>query len=120
LIGTSIALDLQDLGWETLGWDPNPDALDGAARTGAVTPIESLDAVTLGTGDLLILAAPPSAVRSTLRELETAALVIDVASVKAPILEVVHRSRRRPTGALPWCYLGGGAGWGERIRRSGS
>ena len=93
LIGTSIALGLQDLGWETLGWDPNPDALDGATRTGAVTPIEGLDAVTLGTDDLLILAAPPSAVRSTLSELETAALVIDVASVKAPILEVVRTER---------------------------
>ncbi len=93
LIGTSIALGLQDLGWETLGWDPNADALDGAVRTGAVTPIESLDAVTLGIDDLLILAAPPSAVRSTLSELETAALVIDVASVKAPILEVVRTER---------------------------
>ncbi|MEA2009095.1 MAG: prephenate dehydrogenase/arogenate dehydrogenase family protein [Actinomycetota bacterium] len=93
LIGTSIALGLQDLGWKTLGWDPNPEALAGAARTGAVTPIESLDAVTLKTDDLLILAAPPSAVRSTLSELETAALVIDVASVKAPILEAVRTGR---------------------------
>lgn len=93
LIGTSIALGLQDLGWETLGWDSNPEALAGAARTGAVAPIESFDAVTLGTNDLLVLAAPPSAVRSTLSELETAALVIDVASVKAPILEVVRTER---------------------------
>ncbi|MCJ7780316.1 MAG: prephenate dehydrogenase/arogenate dehydrogenase family protein [Acidimicrobiia bacterium] len=93
LIGTSIALGLQDLGWETLGWDPNPDALDGAARTGAVVPIGGLDSVLLGTNDLLVLAAPPSAVRSTLSELETAALVIDVASVKAPIIEVVRTER---------------------------
>ena len=93
LIGTSIALGLQDLGWETLGWDPSPEALAGAARTGAVAPIERFDAVTLGTNDLLVLAAPPSAVRSTLIELETAALVIDVASVKAPILEVVRTER---------------------------
>lgn len=93
LIGTSIALGLQDLGWETLGWDSSQEALAGAVRTGAVTPVESLDAVTLGVDDLLVLAAPPSAVQSTLSELETAALVIDVASVKAPILEVVRTER---------------------------
>ncbi len=93
LIGTSIALGLQNLGWETLGWDPNPDALDGAARAGAIVPIGSLDAVLLGADDLLVLAAPPSAVRSTLSELETPALVIDVASVKAPIVEVVRTGR---------------------------
>lgn len=93
LIGTSIALGLQNLGWETLGWDPDPDALDGAVRIGAVLPVESLDAVVLGTDDLVVLAAPPSAVRSTLRELETSALVIDVASVKAPIVEVVRTER---------------------------
>ncbi len=93
LIGTSIALGLQDLGWDTLGWDPNPEALDGAARTGAVSPIGSLDSVSLGADDLLVLAAPPSAVRSTLSELETEALVIDVASVKAPIIEVVRTER---------------------------
>lgn len=93
LIGTSIALGLQDLGWETLGWDPNPEALDGAARTGAIAPVDSLDSVSLGHDDLLVLAAPPSAVRSTLRELDTTALVIDVASVKAPILEAVRTQR---------------------------
>ena len=35
LIGTSIALGLKRLGWETLGWDPDPDALAGAVRAGA-------------------------------------------------------------------------------------
>ena len=74
LIGTSIALGLQDLGWETLGWDPDSDALDGAARTGAIVPVDSLDSVSLGSDDLLVLAGPPSAVLSTLNELETAAL----------------------------------------------
>ncbi len=93
LIGTSIALGLQDLGWETLGWDPNPEALDRAARTGAIEPVDSLESVSLGPDDLLVLAAPPSAVRSTLRELETTALVIDVASVKAPIIEVARTQR---------------------------
>ncbi len=93
LIGTSIALGLQDLGWETLGWDPDSDALDGAARTGAIVPVDSLDSVSLGSDDLLVLAGPPSAVLSTLNELETAALVVDVASVKAPILDAARTSR---------------------------
>lgn len=93
LIGTSIALGLQDIGWETLGWDPNPESLDGAVRTGAVSPINGLNSVVLEADDLLVLAGPPSAVRSTLSELETKALVFDVASVKGPILEVVQTER---------------------------
>jgi prephenate dehydrogenase len=118
LIGTSIALGLQNLGWETIGWDPNPDALEGAARTGAVVPVGGLDTVSLDADDLLVLAAPPSAVRSTLSGLETPALVIDVASVKAPIIEVARTERfvgthpmagREVTGpdaARPWLFRG--------------
>lgn len=93
LIGTSIALALRDLGWETLGWDPDPQALAGAVRVGALTPVESVEAAGLEAGDLLVLAGPPSAVRSSLRDLDTPALVIDVASVKAPIVEAAGTDR---------------------------
>ena len=88
-----MALGLRNLGWETLGWDLDPEALDGAERIGAVTPIGGFDPGVLGSDDLLVLAAPPSAVCSTLRQLETAALVIDVASVKAPIIDAVGTER---------------------------
>lgn len=93
LVGTSIALGLRELGWETLGWDSNPEALEGAARVGAVGPVDDIASVDLGRDDLLVLAAPPSAVLETVSGLDTDALVIDVASVKAPIIEAV-RTRR--------------------------
>lgn len=93
LIGTSIALGLRDLGWETVGWDPDRGALAGAVEMGAVEPIGECDPGMLDPGDLLILAAPPSSIIATLRTLQTAALVIDVASVKEPILEAAVTPR---------------------------
>ncbi|MEN8114197.1 MAG: prephenate dehydrogenase/arogenate dehydrogenase family protein [Actinomycetota bacterium] len=93
LIGTSIALGLRELGWETLGWDPNPDALAGAADVGAIEPVADLDAAGLTADDLLILAAPPSSVIETLATLDTPALVVDVASVKSPVLAAVNTPR---------------------------
>lgn len=93
LIGTSIALGLKNSGWETLGWDVDPNALAGAVVAGAVDPIDGLDAVDLGSRDLLILAVPPTSVVETLGSLETPALVIDVASVKAPIVAAARVPR---------------------------
>ncbi len=93
LIGTSIALDLKSLGWETLGWDPDPGALAGAVRVGAVSAIETPSAITLKPEDLVVLAGPPSAVREALPGLVTPALVIDVASVKAPIVTLARTDR---------------------------
>jgi len=93
LIGTSIALGLTDLGWETYGWDPDPDALAGAVAVGALDAVESIAAADPGPDDLLILSGPPSAVRSTLEDLDTEALVIDVASVKGPIVATARTGR---------------------------
>ena len=45
LIGPSIALGLRGLGWETLGWDVDPDALAAAASAGAVDPVHSLSLI---------------------------------------------------------------------------
>lgn len=93
LIGTSMALDLKRLGWETLGWDPDPEALAGAVRGGAVSAVETPNAVVLTPEDLVVLAGPPSAVRETLPDLVTPALVMDVASVKAPIVTLARTER---------------------------
>jgi len=88
-----MALALKNLGWETLGWDPSGEALNGAVRVGALDPVSGLDSIDLSADDLLVLAGPPSAVRETLPSLSTPALVIDVASVKAPIVAVARTDR---------------------------
>lgn len=93
LIGTSIALGLRELGWETLGWDTDPDALAGAAEIGAVDPVESIDAAQLAAEDLLVLAAPPTSIIDALHTLDTGALVMDVASVKAPVVSAARTPR---------------------------
>ena len=93
LIGTSIALGLRNLGWDTLGWDTNAAALDGAVAAGAVDPVDRIDAVDLGPDDLLVLASPPASVIATLTDLATGALVIDVASVKTPIVGAARIQR---------------------------
>ena len=93
LIGTSIALGLRNLGWETLGWDADPAALAGAASIDAVVPVDGIEAATLGPNDLLVLASPPSSVLAVVSDLDTAALVIDVASVKGPIIAAARTPR---------------------------
>ncbi|MEN8234564.1 MAG: prephenate dehydrogenase/arogenate dehydrogenase family protein [Actinomycetota bacterium] len=93
LIGTSIALGLRDLGWDTLGWDPDPEALAGAVDAGAIEPVDNPESVDLTVEDLLVLAAPPSAVVDALGTLDTPALVIDAASVKSPILAAARTPR---------------------------
>jgi prephenate dehydrogenase len=93
LIGTSIALGLRNVGWETLGWDIDPTALAGAVSIAAVKPVDGIEAAALGSDDLLVLASPPSSVLAALADLDTEALVIDVASVKGPIIAAA-RTRR--------------------------
>ncbi len=93
LIGTSVALGLAGQGWETLGWDPNPDRVAAAAAMGALRNAEPGAAGSLQADDLVVLAGPPRRVLETLPGLETDALVIDVAAVKAPMLEVARPDR---------------------------
>ncbi len=92
LIGASVGLGLRRLGWEVGGWDPDSSALVGAKNRGALTL--ALDGPDPGGADLVVLAAPPSAVMTQLGMLETDALVTDVAGVKGPVVEAAdHLSR---------------------------
>jgi prephenate dehydrogenase len=78
LIGTSIALGLAEAGWETLGWDPDPDRLAIAA----VAP-----------SDPSVIGSLSAEVIETLPTLETEALVLDVAAVKVAVLGVARSVR---------------------------
>jgi prephenate dehydrogenase len=93
LIGTSIALGLAEAGWETLGWDPDPDRLDTAAGSVAVRPSDLSVVGSLTAEELVVLAGPPSTVIETLPALDTEALVLDVAAVKVPVLGVERSVR---------------------------
>jgi prephenate dehydrogenase len=86
LIGASIGLGLSETGWETLGWDPSEARLATAVRIGSVAAASPADVGGLDGDDLLVLASPPRTVIEALPGLETAALVMDVAAVKAPVV----------------------------------
>ena len=83
LLGASVGLALRSQGWDVAGWDPSPEALTEATRRGAIT--SELDGPG-GDADLVVLAAPPEAIVATLGDLETTALVTDIAGVKTPIV----------------------------------
>lgn len=85
LIGASIGIGLRGLGWTVVGWDPDAVALKTALTMGALDaaaggPAAAADA------DLVVLAGPPAAIEDALAKIDTAALVTDVAGVKAPMV----------------------------------
>ncbi len=86
LIGASIGLGLRSAGWEVVGWDPDPKALDGARGRGAISASASGPDDGVAQTDLLILASPLSATMATLGRLDTSALVTDVAGVKSGVV----------------------------------
>lgn len=85
LIGASVGAGLRNVGWHVSGWDPSPEILAAAAGVGAVD--EALGAAEVDGADLVVLAAPVTAIVETLRSLDTDALVTDVAGVKTSVVE---------------------------------
>jgi prephenate dehydrogenase len=85
LLGASVGLALRSQGWDVAGWDPDPDALAEASRRGAIG--SKLDGPDVDA-ELVVLAAPPEAIVASLENLDTDALVTDIAGVKSPIVEV--------------------------------
>lgn len=84
LLGASVGLALRSQGWVVNGWDPDPEALDGAAERGAIGT--ALSTPSVAGSDLVVLASPPDAMISTLAVLEWDGLVTDIAGVKTPIV----------------------------------
>ncbi len=93
LIGASLGLGLAGAGWNTMGWDPDRARLDAAATLGAITKSDPEQISGLGAEDLVVLASPPRRVIETLPALDTAALVIDVAAVKAAVVQSEYSVR---------------------------
>ena len=91
LIGTSVALSLSEVGWETVGWDPGPGVVAALKELGSFDSLAVTPAEAVAGADLVVLAGPPSSVPPLLGELETNALVTDVAGVKAGIAQSGQR-----------------------------
>jgi prephenate dehydrogenase len=111
LIGGSIGLGLRTAGWAVAGWDPDPAALAQALAAGALDEtVETRDGILQRETDLLVLAGPPAAVIADLPDLETMRLTIDVAGVKAPVVEAArHLPRFVPTHPMAGREVGGAA-----------
>ena len=89
MIGTSVALAARAAGFPTTGWDPDEGALSGAAARGALDTTAASAAEALAAAETVVLAAPLGPTLDTLRALPplpAARLVIDVASVKLPVV----------------------------------
>lgn len=90
LIGGSIGIRAQELGWSVLGFDANPHAAAQAQAIGAIQEAVTRDRI-LADAEIIVIAAHIS---GTITELERmrlmqprkARLVIDISSVKAPIV----------------------------------
>jgi prephenate dehydrogenase len=87
LIGTSVALGLAEVGWSAAGWDPDPDVRRAVGELAAFDHLASDPEEAIAGADLVVLAGPPSSVPTLLSEMETGALVTDVAGVKSGIIE---------------------------------
>jgi prephenate dehydrogenase len=85
LIGASVGLALKEQGWDSIGWDPSPDAIETAVDRGAAEAAASVSEAVAGA-DLVVLSGPLHANLATLATLETDALVTDVTSVKEPMV----------------------------------
>ncbi|HLY01322.1 MAG TPA: prephenate dehydrogenase/arogenate dehydrogenase family protein [Candidatus Cybelea sp.] len=94
LIGGSIGLRARRNGLEVLGYDSDPAALEEAQAAGAIDTVVPRDEISLQV-DVLVIAAHLGA---TLREIErlrergdaACALILDVASVKTPVVSAAR------------------------------
>ena len=89
LIGGSVGLSLRSNGWRVIGVDHDDDRLAAAIQVGAIDGSCALD--DLAPCDLAVVATPVGDVAGIARELlaRGVAVVTDVGSVKAPIVNAV-------------------------------
>lgn len=85
LIGTSIGVALRAAGYSVVAWDRDPSHLEGASSIKAFDRSAASLPEALEGAELVVLAVPAEATIEILGELDTGALVIDVAGVKGPI-----------------------------------
>lgn len=97
LLGGSIGMRARELGWRVIGCDTDPRAAEEALACGAIDEGVARAAI-LEQADIIVIASHTSA---TIAELEamraaqprTAKLIVDVASVKAPVVRAARGLR---------------------------
>lgn len=99
LIGASIAIGLRGSGWQVQGWDPDRSAGRGALDMGALDVLTQEREAAVEAAELVVLAGPVTAIIEGVSQLETEALVTDVAGVKLPV--VAASSLRHFVGGHP-------------------
>lgn len=88
LIGGSIGAGLRLAGWHVSGYDADRNTCDLAADGGLVDEaVASVDDLVARVPDLIVVAAPPTATVEIVSSLSWTGVVMDVAGVKAPVLE---------------------------------
>ncbi|MGH8910938.1 MAG: prephenate dehydrogenase/arogenate dehydrogenase family protein [Acidimicrobiia bacterium] len=85
LIGASIGAGLRRTGWAVSGWDPSPGVSEQAMAMGGLDELADSPAAA-GDTEMVVLCAPVRDILSTLPNLETEALVTDVAGVKTAVV----------------------------------
>ena len=104
LIGGSLGLDLQKLGWKVYGIANNSSNAN-RAKDRMLAEIVSINLTTLGKCDLIILALPLNELLKPTQELISAlpkdAVITDVGSVKEPIINVWKNLHPRFIGSHP-------------------
>jgi prephenate dehydrogenase len=94
LIGASIGIGLRGLGYQVVGWDPKPAALDGAMACGALDAVARTAQESVKDVDLVVLAGPPQAIVELAATLDTDALVTDVSGVKQMVVDAARHLPR--------------------------
>jgi prephenate dehydrogenase len=88
LIGASIGLAARTAGWKVTGYDPDPAAAAEARERGALDEVAAGPAEAVAGARVVVVAAPVAATIALLAAFPpapAAELVIDTASVKAPV-----------------------------------
>jgi prephenate dehydrogenase len=105
LIGGSVGFALRSRGSEVRGYDLDPDRLARARELGAIDTESATVADAVRGADLTVVAVPVGRIAEVVVEAldAGAALVTDVGSVKAPVVDAVEAARPHVAGR----YVGG-------------
>ena len=98
LIGASLGMALREVGWTVSGWDPSRSARDIARQRGALHEARDTLEAAARDAQLIVLAGPLNATLATLADLDTDAIVTDVAGAKVPVIAAAPTGMRFVAG----------------------